>query len=589
MTAHQIPRIVKTHNAAQLYVDGRPFLVRGAELQNSSFSSPRHMSGIWQKLVDMNVNTVLGSVSWEMIERQEGVFDFAVVDQIIRDARAHGLRLILLWFGTWKNGEPQRRSQAIATVKAHATFPGISTYAPSWVKMSPSRFPRVVLRGKDGQPKVTEILSAVHGETVQADRKAFCMLMKHLQAFDGKESTVIMVQVENEVGVLGDSRDRSVEAETMFNSPVPEDLIDRLNTNRQLLNEVLRRRLEVVAPADAQLKKGKSWPVTFGASVYTDELFMAYHYAKFVQEVAQCGKREYALPMFANFWQNYGEDQMAMQYPTLAGGGDLPGDYPSGGAVSNVLDVWMEFAPALDFIAPDTYLNDYHRICSTYRHREQALFIPEQRRDEYGARRIWAAIGAYQAIGACPFALDTLEPADCPYTAHYGLLRQVSDVVLQAQQRPGGIVGFFFDEPDNRDASTFPAPFINMGGYEVRVERSFTTGPSGPGYGMIIDMGSRAPNTATFLLIGAGFQVKFASLEAGPYYTGILDFEEKSWDEKASQFVTVRRLNGDETRSGQQAIMPNAAPDDGGFPIHITIPAVTRIAECTVYRLGGKS
>lgn len=450
--------------------------------------------------------------------------------------------------------------------------------------MRPSRFPRVVIRGSDGTPVVTEILSAVHGETAEADARAFSVLMRHLREVDEKQNTVIMVQVENEVGVLGDSRDRSAEVEKVFHSPVPNDLLEALSKHPEKLNDAMKEKLNKVVP----LTRGKSWPKTFGESVYTDELFMAYHYARFVEKVAQAGKREYPLPMFANFWQNYGEDQMAKQYPTLAGGGDLPGDYPSGGAVSNVLDVWMDLAPTLDFISPDTYLNDYHRICSTYRHRDQPLFIPEQRRDEYGARRIWAEIGRYQGIGACPFALDTLEAPGCPFTDHYGLLSQVSDTILDAQQRPGSIVGFFFDEPGNPEESTNPAPVVSMSGFELRVERAFTTGPQGPGYGMIIDLGSRASNTATFLLLGAGFQVRFSSLNKSANYTGILEFKEKRRDRKTGEYVTDRWLNGDETRSGHQAIMPNEAPDDGGFPIHITIPAVTKIAECTVYQLLSK-
>lgn len=105
LAPQQLPHISKTKDAGQLTVHGRPFLVRGAELQNSSFSSLEHMADIWPKMVAMNVNTVLGSISWETVEPEEGHFDFSIVDQVVEAARSHGLKLILLWFGTWKNGE----------------------------------------------------------------------------------------------------------------------------------------------------------------------------------------------------------------------------------------------------------------------------------------------------------------------------------------------------------------------------------------------------------------------------------------------------------------------------------------------------
>lgn len=101
----KIPSLVAVPGSKQLVVDGKPFLMRAAELQNSSMTNALFMETIWPKLVDANINTVLGCVSWEQIEPQEGAFDFAGLDRIIKDARQHGLRLVLLWFGSFKNGE----------------------------------------------------------------------------------------------------------------------------------------------------------------------------------------------------------------------------------------------------------------------------------------------------------------------------------------------------------------------------------------------------------------------------------------------------------------------------------------------------
>jgi hypothetical protein len=105
MESSHIPYLRQTANSKQLIVKDEPFLILGGELQNSSFSSPEYMSDVWTKLTTMNMNTVLGSVSWEQIEPTEGKFDFKSLDRVLLDARAHGLHVVLLWFGSFKNGE----------------------------------------------------------------------------------------------------------------------------------------------------------------------------------------------------------------------------------------------------------------------------------------------------------------------------------------------------------------------------------------------------------------------------------------------------------------------------------------------------
>jgi hypothetical protein len=322
-----------------------------------------------------------------------------------------------------------------------------------------------------------------------------------------------------------------------------------------------------------------SWEEVFGKSDTTDELFMAYHYAIYLEHVASAGRKIYQLPLYTNVWQRYvGTDDGAV--PIVAGGGGAPGVYPSGGGVSNVLDIWMTFAPSLDFIAPDIYLNNYTSTCVDYRHLNQPLFIPEQRRDEYGARRIWKAFGSYLAIGTSPFGIDTLEPKSNPFTRHYGLLSQVSNLVLEAQRKPGTSIGFFFDEllEDGRD--TCPATVAQFGEFEVTINRCFVFGKPGPGAGMLIHLGQ-----AKFLLVGWGFQAEFKALSPKSKFTGILSFTEKIVDKETGTLRTARKLNGDETRSGKFCMMPNEDPDYGGFPISVTIPARTMVAECEIYSL----
>ncbi|KAJ5693067.1 hypothetical protein N7462_002490 [Penicillium macrosclerotiorum] len=400
--------------------------------------------------------------------------------------------------------------------------------------------------------------------------------MQHIKDVDDGHSTIIMVQVENEAGLLGDSRDGSAAAEKRFRELVPNDLVTFLDQEWPNLHADLKANLNNF---ESQKNPNGSWEQVFGKGPRTDELFMAYHYARYLNQVAAAGKQVYPIPLYTNVWQNYEGD--GDEFPIVAGGGSLPGDYPSGGGTSNVLDIWQHFAPSLDFISPDIYLNDYTKSCYKYRHRNQPLFIPEQRRDEYGARRIWIAYGSFQAIGISPFGIDTLEPATNPFTKHYRLLKSVSSLILDAQTRPDASVGFYFDEL-NDNGTDRSAPVVkHWGGYEITVERCFVFGKPGPGAGMVIHLGG-----PKFLLIGWGFQVRARSLSPTSIYTGILRFREKQVaNQETGELRTLRALNGDETRSGMAAMMPNEEPDYGGFPICVTIPAHTMIAELEVYSI----
>jgi hypothetical protein len=431
--------------------------------------------------------------------------------------------------------------------------------------------------------ETADVISLFGGEeTCEADQRAFSALMRHLRQIDGERHTVIMVQVENETGLLGDSRDGCAAAEQVFHAPVPSDLLDFLNSPAwDSCHKDLRSNLEVYR--SSSFHHGGSWPETFGSSKQTDELFMAYHYSKYLQRVASAGKEEYALPFYTNVWMNYVSDDADNDFPTVVGGGGAPGDYPSGGAVSNVFDIWMHFAPSLDFISPDVYLNDYGSTCAKYRHRDQPLFIPEQRRDEYGARRIWTAYASHQALGVSPFGIDTLTPETSAFTRHYGLLSQVSKLVLDAQRRPGSSAGFYFDE--HVPGAVDPPRMFTFGQFKVSIERSFVFGVPGPGAGMIIHLGGDGKR-AKFLLIGWGFQAVFKSMSKSSHFTGILSFKEKKVVDRATgKLETLRTLGGDETRSGAFCIMPNEEIDYGGFPICVTIPALTMIAECEIYSL----
>jgi hypothetical protein len=449
------------------------------------------------------------------------------------------------------------------------------------VKKDNKRFPRMHLRKAGGRKEVADVVSIFHEEAKLADAKAFSTLMQHLKEVDGSY-TVLMVQVENEIGLLGDSRDGSKIADQVFESPVPAELLTFLSKEYDGLHADFKAKFPgLKSKLKEPSRLTRSWESVFGRSSATDELFMAYHYAIYVDFVASAGRKKYGIPLYTNVWQNYVSDDADNAFPIVAGGGGEPGDYPSGGGVSNTLDVWRHFAPSLDFIAPDVYLNDYASSCAKYRHKNQPLFIPEQRRDEYGARRIWKAFGSYQAIGTSPFGVDTLEPKENPFTRHYKLLASVSKIILDAQAQPGSIVGFFFDELSADGSDPTPPTVAHFGDYEVKIERTFVFGKAGPGAGIIIHQGGEK-----FLLIGWGFQAVFKSRSPQSAFTGILSFIEKSVvDAEQGLLRTERILNGDETRSGKFCMMPNEDPDYGGFPICVTIPARTMIAEVEVYSL----
>jgi hypothetical protein len=490
----QILHLRKQGSATQLIVDGRPMLVLGGELHNSSASSLEHMRPIWDRMRALNFNTVLAPVYWELIEPAEGVFDFALLDGLIYEARRHGLRLVLLWFGSWKNGQ--------------------SSYVPGWVKRDYRRFPRVQFAG--GAP--TEILSTLAESNWQADARAFAALMRHLRAFDGDQHTVIMVQVENEVGVLGDTRDHSPAANAAFDAAVPAELLTYLAQNRADLVPVLRERWEA-----AGARSAGSWAQVFGAGPHTDEIFMAWHYARYVDQVTAAGKAEYPLPMFVNAWLNYP--------------GNQPGDYPSGGPLPHVFDIWLAGISAIDFLTPDIYQPNFAEWCAGFTQRGNPLFIPEMMPTDIGARQVFYAIGQHDAIGTSPFAVDSLQDvANTSLAASYAALAQVAPIILE-QQGKGAIVGFLLDKEHWVTTRT-------IGEYELEIslDEVFTF-KAEIGYGLVIATGPES-----FVGVGSGFRVIFRP-KNGDGQIGIEAVDEGEY--RAGRWAPGRRLNGDENDQGR--------------------------------------
>ncbi|RDW86083.1 uncharacterized protein DSM5745_02725 [Aspergillus mulundensis] len=556
------PHLAQTPNGIQLIVKDKPVLLLPGELHNSSLSSARYMSTVWSDLKAQSINTVLGAVTWEVIEPIEGQFAFTELDAVITDARKHGIYLVLLWFGSYKNG--------------------ISTYAPHWVKRDVERFPRVHVWDADtGGKRTIEMISPFSEEGWKADARAFGKLMEHLKEVDGDHSTVVMVQVENETGLLGDSRDRSDLAEREFAKGVPIKLLRHLSTSEELHPRFIERFADKI-PSASQINEGTiyTWESIFGQGTSADEAFMAYYVSKYVGHVAYAGKKAYPIPLYTNTWLNF-DDPSALDlhgYPIVVGGGARPGIYPSGGPCPHVADIWRFNTPALNFLAPDLYFHDYERVCQDYTiPASNPLFIPEQRRDEHGARRVWLAYGTYGALGTSPFGVDTEATV---IGREYKLLTQIAKYLLNS--KPNQRMGFFFDEIPESGSPTGKQRWAKtFGNLEVIIERAFVFGKAGPGGGMIIQLGEE--DSYRFLVVGRGFQVRFRGLDEKVTFTGILDAREKEFNAETGELRTLRVLNGDETRSGEFVIMPNDDPDYGGFPIAVTIPARTCIAEVEAY------
>lgn len=491
--AADLPHLEKRGAATQLLVDGKPFLVLAGELHNSSSSSREFLKPIWPKLERMNLNTVLAAVAWDLVEPQEGQFDFRLVDGLLEDARRHHLHLVLLWFGSWKNG--------------------LSHYVPDWVKADYHRFPRARL--KTG---TTEVLSPLSEANGAADARAFAAFMRHLREVDSRQQTVLMIQVENEVGLLGDSRDRSQIANAAFDQPVPAELITYLERHKGTLLPDLRKRWETAGSKDSG-----TWEQVFGSGPRTDEIFMGWNYARYVDRVAEAGKAEYPLPMYVNAWIVQPQDRQ-------------PGDYPSGGPQGHMLDLWRAGASHIDILAPDIYLPNFTEVCREFVRSGNPLFVPESRAGLAGVANAFACIGQFRSIGYSPFGIEggEADSTNGPIHEAYAVLSQLAPLILK-HQADGTIAGVSLTKAN-------PEQSVKIGGYlltaRLRTNRRHPAELSERGYGLILQL---APNE--FLVGGGNLQITFTADSPGPPIVGLATVEEGRF--VSGRWTPGRRLNGD--------------------------------------------
>jgi hypothetical protein len=518
-----IPHLARSGTATQLIVGGKPFIMLAGEVHNPNSSSLAFMESMWPHLVSLHLNTVLLPIAWEMIEPQEGEFCFDLVDGLIQAARQHGLKLVPLWFGTWKNGR--------------------STYVPAWVKTDMERFGR--LQEVTGQN--TSVISSLSEAACEADIRAFRAMMHHIREVDGQEHTVIMVQVENETGIWGFTRDHCPAAEARFAQAVPAELMAYLEAHTASLHHELRQSWE-----EAGRKGAGTWAEVFGRDA--DEVFTAWHIARYVDRVTAAGKDEYPLPMYANaalaWLDGYRERQLEYSYFF-------------GGPTPRMMDVWRAAGPHIDLLGPDIYLPDFRTVCREYTRAGNPLMIPEANHDEWAAANAFYAIAHYDAMCFAPYGIEFVQPPH-PLAASYKLLQELMPVIAQ-YQGTGRMVGVLQDE---RSGARFMwGERFELGGYRLHAafDQPLEKGKM-PAAGLIV-----ALSDDEYLIAGTGFTVTFSPRPGGAPHVEIVTLDEGRYQE--GEWFPGRRL----ALNGRGPVVHMGWPGWPGMGSAATDPVVRRV------------
>lgn len=516
-----IPHLEKQGNTTKLIVNDKPFLILGGELHNSSTSGIAYMQPIWKRMAQKNLNTVIAPVYWEFLEPEEGKFDFTLVDTMIMGARNQDLHLVILWFGSWKNG--------------------YSMYVPGWVKNNQEKYPRA--KNKNGQS--FQMLSAFGENSMKDDARAFRMLMRHIKEVDSKYQTVIAMQIENEMGLFSTDRDYCDKANKAFTSHVPTDLTKYLSANKGKLQP----ELDSIWQANGYKTSG-NWEEVFGKSIVdktnwkvlsslTEELFTVYQYSRYIEKIAVAGKEEYPVPMYVNAW---------IKQPGMSG--RYPGKYPCGGPIPHTLDIWRAVAPSIDFIAPDIYvpIEIAKQTIEQYHRPGNPVFIPEFKHGDESANFAFWAYGQHDAISFAPFGIDDWAPVEDAITKSYAALSQVEDLILQHQGK-GTMVGIYLDTI-NRTQD------FDLGGYQIKAQLGGNSFAQMAGLSGNTKKGSAAGGLVfsnapdEFIVVGKDFFLTFNPLkpDVNKPYIDVEYMDEGTFVN--GKWQTTRRLNGDEGTGG---------------------------------------
>jgi beta-galactosidase GanA len=512
--ANDLPRIVSDNGRHALMVDGAPFLMLGGQAQNSS-NYPAALPKVWAALNDAHANTLEIPVAWEQIEAKEGTFDFSYVDTLVAQAREHKTRLVLLWFGAWKNTGP--------------------AYTPEWVKFDNKRFPRMI--DKDG--KTSYCLSPLGTNTLASDKRAFVALMTHLKQIDGDQHTVIMVQPENEVGTYGVARDYSPAGQAAFRKTVPAAVLAQ-------------------QPPKAGRAKTGTWTEVYGD--YAEQYFHTYAIASYIEELAKAGRAVYDLPMYVN---NALRDPH-LNEPTPP----WKADFASGGPTYDVIGIYKAAAPHLDVAAPDIYMPESKKVSANlqlFKRPDNALMVPEMGNAAGYARYVYQIIGM-GALGVAPFGIDYFEYSNYPLGSKYTDKRMVEPFakvydVFAPMQRSWAKWAFEgrtygAAEGDDRAAQT-----LAMNGWEAKLsfrefqfgereylkdKNEYAAGTEQPSGGIAI--AQIGPNE--FVLVGQQIRVKLNGTGANAGKPAMFARVEEGHFDADGKWTMERNWNGDQTDYG---------------------------------------
>src|SRR5450759_1859842 len=499
-----IPQLIEKDGRHALLVDGQPYLILGGQAHNSS-AWPGMMPQVWTAIKSMHANTLEVPIYWEQIEPQPGKYDFSLVDTLLKQGREHNVRLVLLWFATWKNGS--------------------NHYMPEWMKSDAVKYPNIT--GKNGRP-VDSPSPHTHA-AMEADAKALSAIMSYLKKAD-PQYTVLMVQVQNEPGSWGSVRDFSPAAQKLIEGQVPAEL---------LKTEVLKA---LNRPADA---KG-TWQEVFGTDA--DEYFHAWSVARYIGYVAAAGKAVNKLPLYVN---------AALRDPIT---NPSASTYESGGPTDNVIQIWKAAAPAIDLLAPDIYLSGSDKVLKVlelYSRPDNALFVPEISSSEENTRYLYSVL-ASGGIGFSPFGIDRnnlaseeenatrLAPVALEYAMDGTMMRDLAKWAFE------GKIKAVVEREDHAEQT------IDLGLWQATISfgaarrNTVQVNAKPVSKAMVVQLGENE-----FLLIGTlcHFTFKPLGVTSGKAWQ-YLKVEEGRYEN--GKFKLLRILNGDETDWGGPRI--GAAP-----------------------------
>lgn len=489
-----IPSIEIVNGRKCFCVDGRPYWIRGGELSNSCANNLRYMEEkVWPWVTNLGLNTLEIPLAWEDIEPEQGRFDFALQDEIIRQAASRGLHIIFTWFGLWKNAQ--------------------SSYVPQWIKRNPERWFRSVSLSRRGMKSPLCSISPLCNDAIAMDTRAFARFMEHLRDSDAGR-TVIAMQVENEVGLLGSERDFSPQANAVFNAPVPAEIADAFGASG-------------------------TWQEAFGSEACAQ--FMSWCFACAVNRVAQAGKDVYPLPMYTNAW--------TIQYP-----GERPGFYPVGGPVAEYFKMWKLCAPAIDWMSPDVYLPGYVDEVQKYAQQDM-LMIPEALWNCKAASQALYTAGLPNTYGFSPYAIERMGGS----VTENGKSGIVQDVFSDAELPSCGPAAVFYREANLILDALWPRihELRAKGRVWSLIENGFPKALISTGrYDFVatfIQHGAQAPDSSvlllqededTFLAVGSSCELEAMPKPGQRWHAEYLIMEEMQV--RGGGLAVFRTLNGDD-------------------------------------------